>query len=235
VTASSEVYYEDELVTLYRGDCREVDPWWEDGDVLVTDPPYGRSYVSNSAQAGPSRPIEADQDTALRDYALARWGLPGWRAPRSALVFGTWQVPRPAGVSQLLIWDKGESPGMGDLRMPWGPAHEEIYVFGTGWHGKREPNVIRVPTLSAMDKERPAHPTPKPLGLMLRLLQKCPKGVVTDPFAGSGTTLVAAKQLGLRAIGVEKTPEYCEIAAKRLAQGVLPLVVEDREREGTLL
>jgi site-specific DNA-methyltransferase (adenine-specific) len=225
-----ELYYSDELVTLYRGDCREVSAWWEDGDVLVTDPPYGCRYISNSAKAGPSRPIEADQDTFLRDYALEKWGV-----ARPALVFGTWRVPRPNGVIQLQVWDKGDSPGMGDLRMPWGPAHEEVYVFGSGWHGKREPNVIRVPMLSPTDKERPAHPTPKPLGLMVRLLRKCPAGVVSDPFAGSGTTLVAAKQLGLRAIGVETTRDYCEIAARRLAQGVFPLAIKDTEDEVTIL
>lgn len=72
-----------------------------------------------------------------------------------------------------------------------------------------------------MAAAREGHPTPKPVGLMSELLIKAPPGTVTDPFAGSGSTLVAAKQLGRRAIGVEIEERYCEIAAKRLAQDTL--------------
>lgn len=67
------------------------------------------------------------------------------------------------------------------------------------------------------------HPNEKPLGLMKRLIQCCPQGVLADPFAGSGTTLRAAKDLGRRAIGVELEERYCEVAALRLGQEVLAL------------
>jgi site-specific DNA-methyltransferase (adenine-specific) len=78
--------------------------------------------------------------------------------------------------------------------------------------------VIRVPRLTGTT----LHPNEKPLGLLMHLLQRCPEGVVADPFMGSGTTLVAAKNLGRRAIGVEVEEFNCAIAAKRLAQAVLP-------------
>lgn len=203
-------YYCDELVTLYHGDCREITAW-RTADVLVTDPPYGMGYVSGWRAA----PITGDANAAIRDVALVLWG------DRPALVFGTWRVARPPATRTVLVWDKGEWPGMGDLALPWGPSHEEIYVLGEGFVGAREGTVLRVRRLGATSSATPEHPTPKPVSLMERLLEKCPPGQVADPFAGAGATLVAAKGLGRRAVGVEVEERYCEIAARRLAQGAL--------------
>jgi site-specific DNA-methyltransferase (adenine-specific) len=66
-------YFQDDLVTLYLGDCTEVDAWLS-ADVLITDPPYGVAYVSNSSKYGSTDPIVADNDTTLRDAALLKWG-----------------------------------------------------------------------------------------------------------------------------------------------------------------
>ena len=214
-----EPYYDRDGITIYHADCRVVLPFILPSlgqAVLVTDPPYGMAYVSNFSKYGSTPPIVGDGDTAAREDVLRIWG------DRPALVFGTWRCERPSGVVQLLVWDKGDSPGMGDLSVPWGPAHEEIYVIGTGFVGKRRPNVLRYKTLSAGDAERPDHPTPKPVPLMRDLISYCPPGAtVVDPFMGSGSTLRAAKDLGRRAIGIEIEERYCEDAAKRLAQRVL--------------
>lgn len=199
-------YYADEWVTVYLGDCREV-PEWLDADVLVTDPPYGMAYDSGWS----SRPIEGDADTAARDAALALWGA------KPALVFGRWDQPHPVAAKLALIWDKGDWPGMGDLALPWGPSTEEVYVLGSGFVGKRAGSVIRVNRIVGDS----LHPNEKPIGLMSRLIQRCPPGVVADPFMGSGTTLVAAKQLQRRAIGVELDEQYAEKAVKRLSQETL--------------
>lgn len=208
-------YFEDDLVTLYHGDCLEITEWLA-ADVLVTDPPYGMAYVSNKSKYdGPTEAIANDNSTEIRDLVIDMW------AEKSALIFGTWKVARPKNVKQLIIWDKGDVPGMGDLSLPWGPTHEEIYVMGNtnGFYGKRGGAVIRANTLGAMDSRRPAHPTPKPVALMERLIEKT-VGVIADPFAGSGATLVAARNLGRKVIGVELEEKYCEIIANRLSQQV---------------
>lgn len=216
----STPYYADDLVTLYHGDCLEVTEWLA-ADVLVTDPPYGMAYRGFGGRPGMNdatkhRPIAGDCDPSARDAALAAWeGGP-------AIVFGTWRVPRPLATRQIIIWDKSESgPGMGALDLPWGPSHEEMYVIGSGFTGKREPSVYRVSPYNSQHAIRPDHPTPKPVALLEAVLEKCPPGSIADPFAGSGSTLVAARNLGRKAIGVELDERYCEVIAKRLAQGAL--------------
>lgn len=132
-----EIYYTDEHVTLYHGDCLTEHREWLAADVLVTDPPYGMAYVSHASsyKAGivrpPTAPIAGDENAQLRDDILAAWG------DRPALVFGTWRVPRPPAARALVVWDKGDSPGTGALDIPWGPSHEEVYVLGRGFVGKR--------------------------------------------------------------------------------------------------
>lgn len=203
-------YYEHGGVTIYHGDCREILPTIS-ADVMVSDPPYGMSYQSGWKEGSS---VANDNSVDARDDALGLWG------ERPAIVFGRWSAPRPSGVRIVLIWDKGDWPGMGDLSCPWGPSTEEIYVIGSGFVGRRSGQIVR-------DPRRPTgatalHPTQKPIGLMELLLQKVPQQwVVCDPFMGSGTTLVASKNLGRRAIGIELEERYCEIAAMRLAQGTL--------------
>lgn len=209
-------YYQDDLVTLFHGDCREVREWLG-ADVLITDPPYGMAFVSSWTTQ--RRPIAGDKDAALRDEVLALWG-----SEKPAAVFGTWKVERPAGTGHRLIWDKsdGTGPGMGDLSAAFGNADEEIYLLGE-WpkQGARQPNILRTAAGMASLATTVGHPTPKPVGLMERLLLAAPPGVVADPFAGSGATLIAAKNLGRRAIGVEVEERYCQIIASRLSQNVL--------------
>ena len=216
-------YYQDGTITIYHGDCREVLPYIS-ADVLVTDPPYGIGHSSGwtsdlygrvASEYGDGS-IANDATTEARDWVLQQWGA------RPALVFGSWKAPRPANVRALLIWDKGEASGMGDLSIPWKPSHEEIYVMGHGFHGPRTTGVLQAYVPARISFGR-LHPNEKPVSLLRGLLLKCLPGVVLDPFMGSGTTLRAAKDLGMRAIGIEIEERYCDIAARRLSQEVLDL------------
>lgn len=212
-------YYQDDLVTLFHGDCREIGAWLE-ADVLVTDPPYGMALRSGRGGAFGESKIAGDEDVRLRDEILQRWGQ------RPAVVFGRWSVARPTATRAVLTWDKGEHVGMGDLGLPWKPNTEEIYILGSGFAGHRGSSVLRslaiAGTVGQAGKGTRHHPTEKPAALMASLISKCPAGVVTDPFAGSGTTGVAAKMLGRAVVLVEADERYCEIAAKRLYQDALP-------------
>jgi len=219
-------YYQDDLVTLYHGDCLEVSEWLK-ADVLVTDPPYGVDVSQYAMDNDPKKRkeqaaksvIQNDKDTSARDASLALWG------DKPAIVFGSWRKPRPENVRARLIWYKSKaSPGISAA--PWYPADEEIYVIGKGFTGKPEQNVYQT-NEARMGRAGPAwvigHPTPKPIGLMERLIAKCPEGVIADPFAGSGATIIAARNLGRISIGVEYEEKYCELIATRLSQQAFDL------------
>lgn len=214
-------YYQDDLVTLYHGDCLEVTAWLE-ADVLVTDPPYGVAVSQYAMDNIPKKRreqaardvIKNDNDTQVRDDALDAWGK------KPAIVFGSWRRSRPANVRQRLIWFKAKaSPGISTA--PWYSADEEIYVIGDGFTGHPEMTVYQT-NEARMGTFGPAaqlgHPTPKPVGLMERLIAKCPEGVIADPFAGSGATLIAARNLGRHCIGIELEEKYCDLIARRLSQ-----------------
>ena len=206
-------YYQDDAVTLYLGDCREVTAWLG-ADVLVTDPPYGYNHSSGWVGKFHDEPIANDCDLTARDDALQLWGA------KPALVFGSWKMPKPGGTHTVLVWDKGIGAGMGNLSIPWSPNWEEIYVLGKGFTGHRGTSVLTGHTVVSWASKGREHPNMKPVSLMSALIAKT-TGMVADPFAGSGSTLVAAKHLGRKAIGVELDERYCEITARRLSQGVL--------------
>jgi DNA modification methylase len=217
-------YWTDGQVTLYLGDCREVTDWLA-ADVLVTDPPYGlawksgqRSYTARNARV---ESVKGDETTQVRDDALAMWAK-----GKPAVVFGTWREPRPRGVTHRLIWHKQKAPPA-VTSAAYYSAEEEIYLIGSGWTGNPVQNVIVTSEWRASAwgfVARSGHPTPKPESLMEVLIAKCPPGTIADPFAGSGSTLVAARNLGRNVVGVEIDERYCELAARRLSQMPLAMV-----------
>lgn len=207
-------YYQDDAVTLYHGDATELLDELA-ADVLITDPPYGIAYKSGSRRQTVAASIKGDEDTSLRDAVLNWWG------DKPAAVFGSWRRPRPGATKMLLVWDTKGALGMGDTSLPWKPAHQEIYILGKGWHGRRGTDVLTCAPVQSLGYNGRLHPHQKPVDLMGHLIERAPQGVVLDPFAGSGSTLVAAKAAGRKAIGVEEDERYLEVIASRLAQDAL--------------
>ena len=217
--AAVKPYWSGDGITLYLGDCREVTEWLT-ADVLVTDPPYGLSSRIGGRVSNP-RPGRAadvgDESTAVRDEALVLWGS------RPAVCFGDLRLEPPERTTQVLIYKKPSQAGIIGSKTPFRRDVEAIYLSGRGWpaRGTRSA-VIATSTPTAWQLSKPAgHTHAKPLDVLQVLIGACPPGVIADPFAGSGSTLVAARLQGREAIGVEVEEKYCEIAARRLDQGVL--------------
>ncbi len=207
-------YYDEGGITIYCGDCREILPGLPKCDLLLTDPPYGINHSSSFGATWQNTTIAGDSDTSVRDEVVEQFNV--------AAVFGTWKTPPISRVRGVLVWDKGPASGMGDLSFPWKPSWELIYIRGEGWAGRRDEGVLRGPTLITWESKGRFHPHEKPVWLASKLISKFSQAAtVLDPFMGSGTTLRAAKDLGLKAIGIEIEERYCEIAANRLRQGVL--------------
>jgi site-specific DNA-methyltransferase (adenine-specific) len=212
--------------TIYHGDCRDVLPLI-DADVLVTDPPYGVNI------GGPD--IGKNGSGARHGLAKARYDVyeDTYENFLAVVVPGVGmaleRVRRGAIFSGPHLQDMPKAQAIGGVYCPAGSGRHAwgfktflpVLFYGKDpllYWGAR-PNVL-VSTAVA-DK---IGPTPKPLEWMRWLVgfTSTPDETIIDPFAGSGTTLRAAKDLGRRAIGIEISERYCELAAKRLAQGVLP-------------
>ena len=228
-------YYEDSAVTIYHGDCREILPSIGKVDLVLSDPPYGGGLAVDFAERFKAKagkwwknidrshqqrhaPIHGDDgpfnpELLLTHPARARvlWG-------------GNWYASRLPDSGGWWIWDKrggkrdvseAEWP-MSEAELAWTNIGKGVRICRHTWFG-----LIR-------DSERGEHhhPTQKPVEVMKWCIEsaKCPPAAaVLDPYMGSGTTLRAAKDLRRTAIGIEIDERYCEIAARRMAQEILPL------------
>lgn len=208
LAVSPSPYYQDDWVTIYHGDCREILPELQ-ADAVVTDPPYGIGFD-----------YDEYDDTRSAWVALMDEVVPMLRAAAPFVVMPSCGIDRLGWWYEhhtpdwLIAWHKG-SPGhlskIGfndwESHLVWGRPHLQMHDHFQSRCGFHEPG----------------HPCPKPIEWANWLVSRsCPiGGVVLDPFAGSGSTLVAAKSHGRRAIGIEISKRYCEIIARRCAQGVI--------------
>jgi len=233
---------------IYNGDCRELLAGGEVSalhgrliDCVLTDPPYGVAFKSTYGKDPVDREkyqqeIEDDEnvETAIASFdTTMQLMLPHLAETCEFYIFSQWQVAPEwqkylEGLSQygielyqLIIWEKGY-PGIGDVKYNWGCGHEFIYYLKKG---KRKVPYRRSAIIH-VDKVRPGtnvHPTQKPIELLKILIEYStdPGQLVFDPYAGSGSTVVAAKECGRSAIGIEKKPEYHASATARLQEGGL--------------
>jgi len=229
-------YYQDESVAIFNASCLDALPCLTRVDHVITDPPYEaeahtlgrRGGADHSGHYGESRPLNfVAIDNATRKASgeeMARvangWILVFCQVEAAML----WRdALQPAKYLRTQIWRKpdgapqftGDRPGMG---------YESIVTAWAGsgrsrWNGGGRHGVYEALTVKGGN----GHLTEKPESLMRELITLfTDEGqTILDPFMGSGTTLVAAKRLGRRAIGIEIEEKYCEIAARRLSQGAL--------------
>ena len=225
-------YYKDEYVTLYCADCQEVLPGLERHDLLLTDPPYGNNSAYDhlvSAQRSMRKTTTVSLG-AFKEYPAVDWdnepildellNLCINKTDKQIIFGGNYYKLPPSRC--WLVWDKETSGHFADAELAWTNLDQAVCLKRYLWNGcmKEHP-------------ETRFHPTQKPLAIMSWCLERAGAEVtsVLDPFMGSGTTLVAAKLRNLRATGIEREEQYCEIAAKRLEQGVLRLYQPQRVRE----
>jgi hypothetical protein len=192
-------YYEHGGITIYHGDSREIVPdVWFGVDLLLTDPPY------------PDYHVEAFRYSP--DLLTAFDAL-----PCRQMVFWSAKVPFPLSHTAIHVWDKKTGCGSEYERIFERNGHNNWKVF-------RQYLVNSTVAASFTGEVFTGHPSQKPVKLLRAVMAyAAPKLLILDPFMGSGSTLVAAKESGLRATGIEVEERYCEIAAKRLQQEVLPL------------
>jgi site-specific DNA-methyltransferase (adenine-specific)/modification methylase len=193
--------------TLYLGDCREILPTLPKVDAVITDPPYGIGYAANpivgkgKSASNPERKAWDDKTVDLS---------PVLKAAEVCIIWGGNYYPlRPS--RGWLTWFKPDAPpSMAQFEMAWTSMDRNARQFS--W------------AIAQSNAERIGHPTQKPLALM-RWCAGFTEGLILDPFMGSGTTGVAAMQLGRKFIGIEIEPKYFDIACER---------IENAQRQQTL-
>jgi len=235
-------YYQDDAVTIYHGDCREILPDLSGVDLFFTSPPYNltrnmgagslaaRKLANGYASYGDDMPQD-EYDAWQRQVVRMMWdALSDTGAifynhkPRS--MNGTMVLPTVYGdglpLRQVIIWNR--ETGLNFSSTFFLPKCEWIMVWAKpewGLVNKSASQVGDVWTIRPENNQR--HPAPFPLALPKRAIAATSARLVCDPFMGSGTTLRAAKDLGRKAVGIELDERYCEVAATRLGQEVLAL------------
>lgn len=206
-------YYQQDGITIYHGDCREILPQLGRFDLTLTDAPYGVGVDYGGFSDTP-------EDVAALVGIVVPMAI---RQSRTvALTCATRQQMFYPPPTWVLCWLNRA----GSYPNPWGfTCWQPVLVYGPDPYLRRGLGSRSDVIEHSETAEQNGHPVPKPEGFWKKLLVRValPDDSVIDPFMGSGTTLRVAKDMGMRATGIELNERYCEIAANRLRQRVLPL------------
>ena len=204
-------YFEEDGITIYHGDCREILPTLPKVDLVLTDPPYGIERFKSGFGYTRFRGYGAETEGLIWDVKPTSEELELVRlAGKDQIIWGMNNLPLPL-TEHFLVWDKMQTV-------------DNFASAELAWISLRLPAKVFRYSIHEFNASGRCHPTEKPLPLLKWCIQQCryedTAQTILDPFMGSGTTLRAAKDLGRRAIGIEIEEKYCEIAANRLAQKV---------------
>lgn len=220
-----EPYYQDDNCTIYHGDCAEILPLLGKVDAIVTDPPYG-------INENPSKVASRGKLAKPIDYGTFNWDKtkPSKELFDAIRAVSTYQIIFGGNYFDLpptdcyLVWDKQNgSNDFADCELAWTNLNKAVRRLAYCWNGMIQENMA--------NKENRVHPTQKPIKVMEWCITHLPikTGLIVDPFMGSGTTLIAARNLGFKSIGIDQDLRYCEIAKKRLT-GEIGLTVQEQKQ-----
>jgi site-specific DNA-methyltransferase (adenine-specific) len=218
--------------TLYLGDCLEVLPTLPKVDAVITDPPYGQSLNVNTIYEGGKREHAVLQRNGSKLMVRPNNYVPihgddapfdpgPWlKAAPTVLLWGAHKFADrlPAG-GGWLVWDKvptGKARNQGDGEAAWINRDRPLRIFRLLWDGLCVGDGARHEVTAGQQRN---HPTQKPEILMRWCIEQAgrPQSIL-DPFMGTGSTGVAAIQMGLRFVGIEIEPRYFDIACRRIEE-----------------
>jgi len=200
-------YYQDEWVTIYHGDCREILPSLPKVDLVLTDPPYPDQHLEYGSS----------------DIQFLN------NIPCRQLIFWSPRASFPLDYTAIHVWDKKTGSACQYERI--------FERNGQGIYKVFRYYLINSTVAANMTGDLyTGHDSQKPFKLILNLLNEYEGGTILDPFLGSGTTCYCAKKLGRKSIGIEIEEKYCEIAARRCQQSVMQLdIPKEKIEQGEML
>lgn len=226
-------YFQNDLVTLYNGNCFEFMNSLTDEsiDCVITDPPYSerthKNAKKNDSELGYG--VKAIDFDSFTDELLLNAYNQMARVTKSWIISNIdynhafrFETQPPDGMIQkrIGVWVKNnpmpqisaDRPAQGWEAISYLHRVDRKSVWNGGGHAGNYVSNLATPT---------GHPTPKPLSMVSSFVERFtqPNDLILDPFAGGGTTLLASRNLGRRAIGIELEEKYCELIANRLSQG----------------
>jgi site-specific DNA-methyltransferase (adenine-specific) len=216
---------------IYNMDCLELMKKLPDKyfDLIITDPPYGINIASNGYIVGKTND---SCKTGRKNYGIQKWdtSIPSqkyfkemFRVSKHQIIFGgNYMTQYLSPSSCWIVWDKCVVDKfhcfLSDVELAWTNFDKSSKIFRYVWRGLMQGELHRVGNTNHQEKRM--HPTQKPVALGRWILEKfATKGdIIFDPFAGSGSFLVACKQLGYDFVGCEIHKDYVDIIRNRLRQ-----------------